>query len=157
MMFRWFGHISHVSATTVAAFADHLKDGRIMASRCLDCGARSFPPRADCERCRGGRFEFVELSGRGVLHTFTTIVAAPTGFEDLAPYTLGVVDLEEGGRALAEFGGSLVAADVRIGLAVQLVPRLLEDTEDIHVIYAIERAGTTWSRVERAAAGSVQS
>ncbi len=155
-MFRWFGYVSHVSATKVAGFAAHLKDGRIMASRCLACGARAFPPRADCERCRGGRFEFVELSGRGVLHTFTTIAAAPTGFEDRTPYTLGVVDLEEGGRALAEFGAGFSADDIRIGLAVQLVPRLVEESEDIHVIYTIERAGATWSRAERDAIGSAQ-
>jgi hypothetical protein len=138
-MFSWFGRVSHTSATKVGDFAAHLKDGRIMASRCLDCGTRAFPPRADCERCRGGAFEFVEVSGRGVLHTYTTIVAAPTGFEDRAPYTLGVVDLEEGGRALAEFGSSLAAADIRVGIAVQLVPRLLEECQDIHVLYTIER------------------
>ncbi len=155
-MFRWFGHVSHTSATKVAGFAAHLKDGRIMASRCLTCGARSFPPRADCERCRSGAFEFVELSGRGVLHTFTTIAAAPTRFEDRTPYTLGVVDLEEGGRALAEFGGSLSAADIHIDLAVQLVPRLIEESEDIHVIYTIERAGATWSRAERSTIGSAE-
>jgi hypothetical protein len=156
-MFRWFGRVSYTSATKVAGFAAHLKDGRIMASRCLACGTRSFPPRADCERCRAGAFEFVELSGRGVLHTFTTIAAAPTGFEDRAPYTLGVVDLEEGGRALAELGESLPATAVHIGLEVQLVPRLLEESEDIHVIYTIERAGTTWSRAERVAIGSAPS
>jgi hypothetical protein len=155
-MFRWFGYVSHISATKVEGFAAHLREGRIMASRCRACGARSFPPRADCERCRSGAFEFVELSGRGVLHTFTTITAAPTGFEDRTPYTLGVVDLEEGGRALAELGASLSPADTRIGLAVQLVPRLLEDSEDIHVLYTIERAGATWPRAEREVVGSVQ-
>lgn len=156
-MFRWFGRTSLTSATKVAGFAAHLKDGRIMASCCRACGARSFPPRADCERCRGDAFTFVELSGRGVLHTFTTIVAAPTGFEDRAPYTLGLVDLEEGGRALAEFGGGIPPADIRIGLRVQLVPRLIEDAEDIHVIYTIEPAGSTWSRAEAGAVGSARS
>jgi hypothetical protein len=155
-MFRWFGRVSYASATKVAGFATHLKDGRIMASRCLSCGTRSFPPRADCEWCRGAGFEFIELSGRGVLHTFTTIAAAPTGFEDRVPYTLGVFDLEEGGRALAELGGSLAPAEVRIGLEVQLVPRLVEESEDIHVIYTIERAGATWSKVERDTIGSAQ-
>jgi uncharacterized OB-fold protein len=155
-MFRWFGRVSLASATKVAGFATHLKDGRIMASCCLACGEQSFPPRADCARCRSGAFEFVELSGRGMVHTFTTIAAAPAGFEDRTPYTLGLVDLEEGGRALAEFGDGFPAADIRIGLAVQLVPRLLEEFADIHVVYTIERAGTTWSRAERDTIGSAQ-
>jgi uncharacterized OB-fold protein len=103
-MFRWFGKVNYTPYTKVSDFAQHLKDGRLMGSRCTKCGATSFPPRADCEECLSGDFEFVEISGRAELHTFTKIVAAPTGFEDMAPYLVGVVDLEEGGRALAWFG-----------------------------------------------------
>jgi len=143
-MFKWFGRVSLAPATRVGEFAAHLKDGRIMASRCRACGAQAFPPRADCEACLSPEFEWVEISGRGVLHTFTTIVAAPTGFEADAPYTVGVVDLEEGGRALAWFGDSIAPSAIAIGMPVQLVPRIEDDTEAIHVTYAIERAGTEW-------------
>ena len=147
-MFSWFGRVSFAPCTRVAAFADHLKSGRLMASGCTRCGARSFPPRADCDRCLSREFEFVEISGRGVVHTFTLIAAAPTGFERFAPYTVGVIDLEEGGRALAWFGDSIAADAIRIGLPVQLVPRIDEETEAIHVFYSIERPGTAWSKAE---------
>jgi uncharacterized OB-fold protein len=91
-MFKWFGKVNYTPYTKVSEFAQHLKDGSLMGSRCKKCGATSFPPRADCNECMSGDFEFFELSGKGVLHTFTKIVAAPTGFEDVAPYTVGVVD-----------------------------------------------------------------
>jgi len=94
-----------------------------------------------------GDFEFFEVSGRGKLHTFTKIVAAPTGFEDVAPYIVGVVDLEEGGKALAWFGESIAEADIEIGMEVQIVPQIFEELEEIKVYYSLEKPGTTWSKV----------
>jgi uncharacterized OB-fold protein len=99
----------------------------------------------------GREFEFVEISGRGTLHTHTTIVAAPTGFERYAPYTVGVVDLEEGGRALAWFGDTIPEGEIAIGMKLQLVPRIEEDLEEIRVSYSLERPGTAWSKVNAGA------
>lgn len=151
-MFKWFGKVNFTPCTRVTEFAAHLKDGRIMAARCRRCGAHSFPPRADCEACMGREFEFVEISGRGTLYTFTTVAAAPTGFEGAAPYTIGVVALEDGGRALAWIGDTLAGRDLDIGMPLQLVPRIEDDREPIAVSYTLERAGTTWFKAERAAA-----
>jgi uncharacterized OB-fold protein len=145
-MFKWFGKVNYTPYTKVSEFAQHLKDGSLMGSRCKKCGATSFPPRADCNECMSGDFEFFELSGKGVLHTFTKIVAAPTGFEDVAPYTVGVVDLEEGGKALAWLGESIAEDEIQIGMEVQVVPRIFEELEEIKVYYSLEQPGTTWSK-----------
>jgi uncharacterized OB-fold protein len=146
-MFKWFGKVNYTPYTKVSDFARHLKDGHFMGSRCKDCGATSFPPRADCESCMSGDFEFFEVSGKGKLHTFTKIVAAPTGFEDVAPYIVGVVDLEEGGKALAWFGDSIAEEEIAIGMDVQIVPQIFEELEEIKVYYSLEQPGTTWSKV----------
>lgn len=146
-MFQWFGKVNYSPFTKVGAFADHLKNGHLMGSRCKACGTTSFPPRADCEQCMSGDFEFHEISGRAVLHTFTKIVAAPTGFEDATPYIVGVVDLEEGGRALAWFGDSISEDEIAIGMPLQVVPRIFEETEEIKVYYSLDKPGTAWSKV----------
>ena len=146
-MFKWFGLVNFSPFTKVEEFAQHLKDGRIMGSRCKDCGATSFPPRADCDACMSGNFEFVEVSGKATLHTYTKIVAAPTGFEEVAPYTVGVADLAEGGRALAWIGESIKDDEIKIGMKLQLVPQIFEELEDIKVYYSLEKPGTTWSKV----------
>jgi uncharacterized OB-fold protein len=146
-MFKWFGLVNYAPHTKVADFARHLREGRLMGSTCRACGTRSFPPRADCAECMSPDFTFTEISGRGTVHTFTRIAAAPTGFEELVPYVIGVIDLDEGGRALAWFGGTIDDADVAIGMPVQLVPRMAEELEDIKVYYTVERPGTTWPRV----------
>lgn len=149
-MFKWFGKVNFTPYTKVTDFARYLKDGRLMASRCLECGATSFPPRADCDECMSGDFEYLEVTGRATLHTYTRIVAAPTGFEDVAPYTVGVVDLEEGGRALAWIGDTIPQDQIEIGMELQLVPRVFEELEEIRVHYTLEQPGTTWSKAPAA-------
>ena len=146
-MFKWFGKVNFSPYTKVGDFARHLKDGRLMGSRCRKCGATAFPPRADCAACMSGEFEFFELSGRATLHTYTRIAAAPTGFEDEVPYTVGVADLEECGRILAWIGDTVPEEEIRIGMPLQVVPRIFEELEEIKVYYTLEKPGTQWSKV----------
>ena len=145
-MFKWFGKVNFSPYTKVSEFAQYLKDGHLMGSRCKKCGSFSFPPQADCGKCMSGDFEFTEVSGKAKLHTFTKIVAAPTGFDDVAPYTVGVVDLEEGGRLLAWIGESVKEEEIRIGMDLQVVPQILEEQEEIKVYYSLEKPGTTWAK-----------
>jgi uncharacterized OB-fold protein len=145
-MFKWFGKVNFTPYTKVSDFARYLKDGQLMGSRCKACGSTSFPPRADCNECMSGDFEFFELSGKATLDTYTKIVAAPTGFEDETPYIVGVVDLEEGGKALAWIGDSIYEDEIEIGMELQVVPRIFEELEEIKVYYSLEQPGTTWSK-----------
>ncbi len=149
-MFEWFGKVNFCPYTKVSDFASHLKDGRLMASRCTKCGHESFPPRADCPECLAGEFEWFEISGKGTLHTYTRIEAAPAGFEDLVPFCIGVVDLEETGRLLAWFGETIPEPEIAIGMAIQVVPRIFEEIEEIKLHYTLESPGTTWTKTERA-------
>lgn len=147
-MFKWFGKVNFSPYTKVNDFADFLKDGYLMGSRCKKCGYESFPPRADCSQCLSGDFEFIEFSGQATLLTFTKIHAAPTGFEDVAPYTIGVVDLKEAGRLLAWFGDSIPEDEIEIGMQLQVVPQIFEELKDIKVYYSLEKPGTAWSKVK---------
>jgi uncharacterized protein len=145
-VFDWFGKINFTPHTKVDQFAEHLKNGHLMGSKCKSCGFSTYPPRADCPKCLGGEFEFVEISGKGQLLSFTKIHAAPTGFEDMAPYCIGVVDLKEGGRLLAWVGSSIPESEIKIGMEMQVVPRLFEEMQAIKLYYSLERPGTTWGK-----------
>ncbi len=147
-MFKWFGKVNFSPFTKVSEFAQYLKDGHIMGSRCKKCGATSFPPRADCEACMSDEFEFFEISGKATLHTYSKIVAAPTGFEELTPYTVGVADLEETGRILAWIGESIPEEEIKIGMELQVVPQIFDELEEIKVYYTLEKVGTPWTKVE---------
>lgn len=149
-MFKWFGLVNFAPFTKVTDFAQYLKDGRIMGSRCKSCDATSFPPRADCDVCMSGDFEFFEISGKGTVHTYTKIVAAPTGFENVTPYIVGLVDLEEGGRAIAWFGETIEEEEIEIGMDIQMVPQIFDELEEIKVYYSLEKPGTTRAKTSSA-------
>jgi len=145
-MFHWFGKVSYVPYTKVQDFAVHLKDGKMMGSRCKECGYQTFPPRADCPECMSDAFEFVEYSGKGTVFTHTRIAAAPSGFEDVTPFTLVVVELEEGGRLMSWLGETLTDEELKIGMEVQVVPQILGDKQEIQLVLLTEKMGTTWHK-----------
>ncbi len=135
-MFKWFGKINFTPYTKVSEFANYLKDGKLMGTKCKKCGEISFPPRADCLNCMSDDFEWTEYTGNGTLQTFTRIYAAPTGFDDMAPYSIGVLDLDEGGRLLGWFEG-INEDEIKVGMKLKAVPRIFEEIEEIKVYYAL--------------------
>jgi uncharacterized OB-fold protein len=137
MPFHYFGKVNFVPYTKVTEFADLLKDGKLMGVKCKKCGQYSFPPRADCAHCMSDEFEWVESSGKGKLHTYTIIHAAPTGFEDMAPYKLGVLDLEDGGRLIAWM--DIPEEEIKIGMALKAVPKMFEEIPEIKLYYSLEK------------------
>jgi len=138
MPFRYFGKINYTPYTKVAKFADELQMGRLVGSVCKKCGAKSFPPRADCLSCLSPDFELKQVKPYGKLVTFTIIQSAPMGFESLVPYTLGLVDLDDGGRLLSWFENTK-PEDIKIGMRVKVVPRLFEDIPEIKMYYSLEK------------------
>jgi uncharacterized OB-fold protein len=139
MPFKYFGKINFTPYTKVDAFADYLHKGKLMGTQCKKCNEIYFPPRADCIKCLDDDVKWIEFSGEGTLHTYTKIKAAPKGFGDIAPYTIGVVDLKEGGRLLAWLK-DIPDADIQIGMYVKVVPRIFEEIEEIKLYYTIEKA-----------------
>ena len=139
MPFKYFGKINFTPYTKVNKFSDYLKNGKLMGSQCKKCGERYFPPRADCLKCMNDTFEWIEYSGKGILNSYTTIHAAPKGFEDIAPYTLGVVDLKEGGRLIAWIK-DIPKKEIKIGMPIKIVPRIFEEIPEIKLYYTIEKA-----------------
>ena len=146
-VFKWYGWVNFSPYTKVSRFANYLRGGYIMGSKCKKCGIKTFPPRADCPECMSSDFEYVEFSGKGTVHTYTRIIAAPTGFQDVAPYIVGLVDLEEGGRLVAWFGESIKEEEIKVGMPVQAVPRIFEATPDIKVYLSLEKPGASWNKM----------
>ena len=79
-------------------FRQGLEAGKFMTTGCAACGKLTFPPKQRCSDCWSGDMKWTELTGRGILYARTTIHAAATQFRDQVPYSVGIVDLEEGIR-----------------------------------------------------------
>lgn len=83
---------------TIEQFYKFLSQGKLMAGKCTRCGKIHLPPRPLCDNCFSQQFEWMEISGKGKLVTYTVIHIAPQQFQALAPYAVGIVELENGLR-----------------------------------------------------------
>jgi len=83
---------------TIEQFYKFIQQGKLMAGKCLKCGKIHLPPRPMCDNCYSQQFEWVEAPKNGKLLTYTVIHIAPTQFQNLAPYPVGIVELGNGLR-----------------------------------------------------------
>lgn len=88
----------------MSAAAERLTVSELHGRRCGECGKVSVE-EGRCARCGSERGETFRLSGRGTLVSWTTIRVAPARYAAEAPYTVGVVQLEEGCRVTARVSG----------------------------------------------------
>lgn len=93
--------------------------GRLLIQRCADCGQLRHPPGPACPVCRSFRWDAVESTGRGTLHSWT-VVHHPQDAAFGRPVAVGLVDLEEGTRLVADFE-SVPEEELEIGAAVHVV------------------------------------
>lgn len=90
--FKKFGTVSFTGISKVNDFVGYLEQGKIMGTRCTDCGAVFFPPRAECHKCLPGTIEWFEVSGSGKLVSYSRLQFGPVGFENDLPYCIALLD-----------------------------------------------------------------
>jgi len=73
-----------------------LKKNRLLGLKCTACDAVIAPPVMICPACGAGALEVTELGGRGIIQTFTVNFVAALGRECEVPYTVVLVELDEG-------------------------------------------------------------
>ena len=97
---------------------DGCREGVLRVQRCNGCGSYVFIPKPVCGDCLGDDLSWVECSGRGTLYSYTTVERPqqPT-FE--VPYTVAIVELEEGWHILSNHVG-IDPAEVEIGMPLEV-------------------------------------
>lgn len=104
---------------TIEQFYKFMTQKKLMAGRCLKCGKIHLPPRLLCDNCYGQQFEWMQISGKGKLVTYTVIHVAPQQFQALTPYAVGIVQLENGLRIPGMIPG-LTQEQLKIGMELTL-------------------------------------
>jgi uncharacterized OB-fold protein len=101
----------------------------LLGTRCRSCGEHFFPRRAVCAKCLSEATEDCELSGDGILYSFTFVhfpLFGSTNMEHFGGYGVGQIDLPEGPRIQAPLAGK--QEDFRVGQKVGLeLEKLRED------------------------------
>lgn len=85
---------------------------------CTACQTARFYPRQLCPACGGSSVEWRDVSGRGVVYSFSVVHRGPTAaFRSRQPYVVALIDLAEGPRMMSNIIGDN-ALDCAIGDAV---------------------------------------
>jgi uncharacterized OB-fold protein len=113
-------------------FWDAALEGRLLSSRCTNCGTFVLPPAPYCFVCQHHEFEWVELPGTGTIYSFTVVrhALAPQ-LANAVPYVSGVIELDGTQGAGSRMICNIVDCDpetVRIGDKVQVVFEKVSDT-----------------------------
>ncbi len=104
-----------------------LRQHRLRLQLCGQCDKFRFPPLPSCPHCGMLGGEWRDASGRGTLYTWTEIVhPLDPRLKDEVPFTMALVDLEEGPR----IGGRLIGTTAaRLRIALPVVARF-DDVDD---------------------------
>lgn len=109
-----------------AFYWNGLAEGRILIQRCRSCEKSYFPPRSFCPHCMGDAVEPVDASGEATLYSFVISNHRVPGFE--RPYVVGVAELKEGPRLMAQIVGVAPAPEnLKIDMALEPVFQKLEE------------------------------
>lgn len=112
---------------------DGCKKHELRVQKCQSCGRMRHRPSAGCHWCGGREVEWVKISGRGTVYTYTVVHRAfHPAFGDDVPYVVGLVASEE--DPAVRFHTRFVDAgpsDIDVDMQVEVV---FEEQEDGVVI-----------------------
>ena len=96
------------------------KENRLLIMGCGQCKKPFFYPRRCCPACWSEDVKWLESSGSGTLWTLTEVATSLWGdaWNDTVPYTVGLVELDEGVRIVSRLVGG---SDWKIGDRVRVV------------------------------------
>jgi uncharacterized OB-fold protein len=104
-----------------AEFYKYCKLHELRFQRCTGCGAWRHLPRPMCGECGSFDYEWARSSGKGKVYSWITVVQPMLpAFTDAVPYTVPLVDMEEGVRMVAMIEGVAPGA-MQIGMPVEIV------------------------------------
>jgi hypothetical protein len=86
---------------TSAPFWDAAKQGKLVLQYDRKAGKYQYWPRPIGIHSGTQNLEWREASGRGKLYAWSEVYVPARGFEDVAPYVVAAVDLDEGVRMFA--------------------------------------------------------
>ena len=110
-----------LSTELTRPFWEAARRHELLMPRCTMCDYVFFYPRSECPRCLSTNLEWVKVSGRARLHSFTVVQQpANAAFRDDVPYVYAVVQLDEGPRLVS----NIVQCDIdtlRVDLPLEAV------------------------------------
>ena len=118
-----------------ARFLAGLREGKVLGTRCPQCRRVLVPARSFCPRCFVDTSEWVQVSERGRLRTYTIINYRFEGQPKKPPYIIGIIDLEGADVGFVHFIGEVDLSDFG------KVEEVLKPGTLLQAVWAKERQG----------------
>lgn len=129
----WFDNIPIQNQYTVGiageVFFRGLMDGKLLAAHCQECGRTFLPPTLYCGNCFSTSGEWREIVPRGVIDTFTVVHLDLEGNRLEQPELIALVRFEGCEGGLIHRLGEIDAAQVEVGMPVEVVFRPPQERE----------------------------
>lgn len=127
-----------MSYRTSAPVGWRMKSSRygFVGSVCSNCNVVFFPAKSFCIGCKTTTTKSHNLSGMGMIESFTIIRSGPTGFETQTPYCVAIVKLDEGPMISAQIVDD--NENIEIGKRVRIVFRRLYENKGSIINYGFK-------------------
>ena len=128
-----------VPTPETAHFWEGARKGELLLQQCNFCEHTYFPPRPFCPSCGTGEVRIVKASGKGRIHTLIISNFRSPGFTP--PYSIAVVQLDEGPRMLTNIVGCPQdSASIQMEMPVEAVFEPVSDEINLVMFKPVETA-----------------
>ena len=108
-------------------FWDGTRAGELRLQRCDECRRAYFPPRPFCPKCGSRKVSIFKASGHAKLYSYVIHHRPTPGFTP--PYSIAVVELDEGPRMLTNIVGCAQTPDaLKLDMPVEVKFEKQSDT-----------------------------
>ncbi len=121
----------------ISGWRQHKQNYLLQGNKCLKCKKIHYPKAYLCP-CESKQFETTKLTGKGTLLSFTQIVIPPKIFSKYAPYCIGIIQLEQGPKIVAQIADTQLQ-DLKIGMKMKACFRkIYSDGNDGIINYGLK-------------------
>ena len=123
IVYKFEPKYSWAAGVAISRFLDELKEGRIIARKCMKCQRILVPPRMYCEQCFRPTDEWVQVKDTGTVNTYSISHVGTDARRLKTPILVAVVDLDGAtpGMGILHNLGEVELSNIKVGMKVKAV------------------------------------
>ncbi len=122
---------SWAAGVAISRFLNELKEGRIIARKCVKCERILVPPRMYCEQCYRPTDEWVYVQDTGTVNTYSISHVGTDARRLKTPILVAVVEIDGAspGMGILHNLGEVEPSRITVGMKVKAVWKPLEERQ----------------------------